>query len=466
MVDNKLKIKHLYWRAAFGPPLNTDYSKWYEYHLKKIFDGIVPHQPVVIDYWNHVKANVLKDLSDEAKAQYRKNERRARFDISEAILDRYTGNNNLLREKMTLFWMGHFACRTGSPPLMCQYYNTISENALGSFVVLLKAMIRNASLLQYLNNNQNRKAHPNENFSRELMELFSLGRSNYSEEDVQEAARALTGWGFNSDGDFLMRKDHHDFGTKTIFGQTGNFDGDDVIDLIINKNESARFIVTKIYKYFVNENIDPQRIDELVINFKKSGYHIGELMKSIFSSSWFSELHNIGCKIKSPVELVTGISRDFKVQFFDSNFRLNIYGLMGQVLFNPPNVAGWPGGKTWIDSSTLIFRNRLPKILLSEAPVTIEPKKQFDALENETMIQKPGKVKIAKTGCNFEMFLNATKSYSDDQLYENISKILNQKQPNEEVLNIIRQFTVLLSGDDKKIKTAIYLMSLPEYQLC
>lgn len=465
MIDNKLKIKHLYWRANFGPSLDTDYSKSYEYHLKTIFDGIKPHQPVVLDYWNQVKSDYLKDMSAEAKVQYRKNERRARYDIGDAILDRYAGDKNLLREKMTLFWMGHFACRVGNPAFMSQYYNAIAENALGKFELLLTAMTKNAALLQYLNNNQNRKAHPNENFARELMELFTLGRGNYTETDVLESARALTGWTFTPDGDFHFRKEHHDDGSKTIFGKTGNFNGDDLIKLILNKSECPTYLVTRIYKFFVNENVDPIRVKELEAGFIKSGLHIGELMKSIFSSTWFIDSQNVGSKIKSPVELISGMSRYFKIQFVEPTFRLNLYSVLGQVLFNPPNVAGWPGGKSWIDSSTLIFRNRLPKVLLSDASVSIEPKKSFDALESTPTVAKGTKAKKTNSICDFDSFLQLTSKLKDDQFCEQLSEILNQKQPSAEVFETIRSFTWKFEGNEKKIKTAIYLMGLPEYQL-
>lgn len=465
MIDNKLNIKHLYWRAGFGPSLGTDYSKSYEYHLKILFDGIKPHQPVVLEYWNQVKIDYLKDLSKEAKAQYRKNERRARYDIADAILNRYAENNNILREKMTLFWMGHFACRVGNPALMSQYYNAIAENSLGKFEHLLEAMTKNAALLQYLNNNQNKKAHPNENFARELMELFTLGRGNYTEGDVVETARALTGWTFNPDGEFMFRKEHHDHGSKTIFGKTGDFNGDDVIKLILNKSECPAYIVTRIYKFFVNENVDPIRIKELETGFVESGFHIGELMKTIFSSKWFVNNQNVGSKIKSPVELISGISRTFNLRFIDSTFRLNLYSVMGQVLFNPPNVAGWPGGKSWIDSSTLIFRSRLPKVLLNDAAISMEPKKSFDALETTPVVNKSTKTKKTNFICDFDVFIQSAAKLSDDRFSEQLSEILNQKQPSGEVFEMIRTLTGQFEGNEKKIKTAIYLMGLPEYQL-
>ena len=174
---------------------------------------------------------------------------------------------------------------------------------------------------------------------------------------------------------------------------------------------------------------------------------------------------NVGSKIKSPVELISGISRTFNLKFIDSTFRLNLYSVMGQVLFNPPNVAGWPGGKSWIDSSTLIFRSRLPKVLLNDAAISMEPKKSFDALETTPVVNKSTKTKKTNFICDFDVFIQSAAKLSDDRFSEQLSEILNQKQPSGEVFEMIRTLTGQFEGNEKKIKTAIYLMGLPEYQL-
>ena len=150
----------------------------------------------------------------------------------------------------------------------------------------------------FLNNQQNKKQHPNENFAREVMELFTLGRGNYTENDIKEAARAFTGWGYNVGGDFVFRKNQHDTGTKTVLGKTGNFDGDDIIDILLEQKQTAIFITKKVYKFFVNENIDAEKVEWLGNRFFQSGYNIKNLLEDIFISDWFYAEKNIGTKIK------------------------------------------------------------------------------------------------------------------------------------------------------------------------
>ncbi|MBL0340463.1 MAG: DUF1800 domain-containing protein [Bacteroidetes bacterium] len=368
---------------------------------------------------------------------------------------------------MTLFWMGHFACRIGNPKFMLTYYNTIGENALGSFGDLLKSMIRNAALLQYLNNNSNRKANPNENFARELMELFTLGIGNYSEKDVKEGARALTGWAFDADGNLLIRTEHHDNGVKTFLGQTGNFDGDAIVKILLEKKECATFIVTKVYKYFVNAIVDKNSIEALSTSFFKSGYNIELLLKNIFLSEWFYKKENIGTRIKSPIELISGMAKHFNITFTNPVARIPIQRVLGQTLFDPPNVAGWPENMNWIDSSTMIFRTRLPEVLLQDAETLIAPKEDFDAQEN-MRFQTDGALKGKKIQTQFDTtaFLKKFNATNSSNSTLSICNFLLQVKPDAATLKMIESFTSSSEGEIKSLKTAIYLMSLPEYQLC
>src|SRR5262249_34193319 len=187
--------------------------------------------------------------------------------------------------------------------------DVIRRNALGNFGDLLKEVSKSAAMLFFLNNQQNRKDHPNENFAREVMELFTMGRGNYTEQDIKEAARAFTGWGANAGGEFVFRKFQHDTGEKTVLGKSGNFDGDNIIDILIENKQTARFITRKIYRYFVNDEVNEAIVDKLANKFYQSNYDISELMKEIFSSDWFYDPKNIGSRIKSPVELIVGIRR-------------------------------------------------------------------------------------------------------------------------------------------------------------
>ena len=182
----------------------------------------------------------------------------------------------------------------------------IRTNALGSFADMLKAVSKSPAMLQFLNNQQNKKSHPNENFAREVMELFTMGRGNYTENDVKEAARAFTGWAFNAQGQFVFRKNQHDDGNKTFLGKTGNFDGDDILNMLLEHKQTANYISKKIYRYFVNENIDDRNQQWLSGRFYSNNYNIAKLLEDIYTSDWFYDEKNIGIRIKSPVELLAG----------------------------------------------------------------------------------------------------------------------------------------------------------------
>ena len=171
---------------------------------------------------------------------------------------------------------------------------------------------------KYLNNRQNVKERPNENFARELMELFTLGVGNYTEKDIKESARAFSGWSFKNNGDFFLRKQKHDYEEKTFFGKTGHFNGDDIIDIILEQKQCAKFICTKVYKYFINPNVDEDRLEEITTLFYKD-YNIEKLMQHIFTSDWFYNKENIGAKIKSPIELLVGIHRLVRVAYNNKN---------------------------------------------------------------------------------------------------------------------------------------------------
>src|SRR5690606_1773058 len=245
---------------------------------------------------------------------------------------------------------------------------------------LLKEVSRSASMLYFLNNQQNRKGRPNENFAREVMELFTLGRGNYTEKDIKEAARAFTGWTATRNGEFAFRKNYHDTGEKTVLGKTGNFDGEDVLDMILENRQTANIITRKIYAFFANEHGEHAVADHVADQFYRSGYNIGRLMESIFTSDWFYKPENIGARIKSPTELLVGIQRLLPMKLNNDNSLSNMQRVLGQRLLYPPNVAGWPGGRNWIDSSTLMMRLRIPQMFYDKDEFNITPKQDDDVM--------------------------------------------------------------------------------------
>ena len=212
------------------------------------------------------------------------------------------------------------------------------------------------------------------------MELFTLGRGNYSENDIKDAARAFTGWSANVKGEFVFRKFQHDTGNKTVLGRSGNFDGDDVLNILLEEKQTAKYITQKIYRFFVNEEINKEKNEWLADRFYKSDYNIASLMEDIFTADWFYEEKNIGSKIKSPVELLVGIQRMLPMELENEEALMVLQRILGQLLFYPPNVAGWPGGKSWIDSSSLMMRMRIPKLINDVDEMNVKPKVFADLL--------------------------------------------------------------------------------------
>lgn len=286
--------------------------------------------------------------------------------LNVAWINKMGASKAVLREKMTLFWHNHFATSTPLAFLMQMQNNTIRNHALGSFRELLHAISKDPAMIVYLDNQQNKKKAPNENFAREVMELFTLGEGQgYTETDIKEAARAFTGWHIDKRGDFCLNAKAHDEGSKTVFGKTGNWDGTDVVDMLLEKPETAQRIVTKVFRFFVNERPSPEIIDALAKRFRETDYNISDLMITIFGSSWFYKAEHKAAVIKSPAQLLVQYKRITAFESDRTNALVKVQEALGQVLFFPPNVAGWKGGRSWIDSTTLLTRMRLPGMLLT-----------------------------------------------------------------------------------------------------
>jgi uncharacterized protein (DUF1800 family) len=365
---------------------------------------------------------------------------------------------------MTLFWHGHFACRSNNPFFAQQLNNIQRTNALGSFKTLLVEVSKSPAMLQYLNNQQNRKGKPNENFARELMELFTLGRGNYSEQDIKESARSFTGWMYDKDGSFIFRQNLHDPGTKTFFGKIGNFEGENIIDIILEKPETAQFIARKVYKFFVNDNPNEAHVKELATHFYNSKYDIGSMMKKMFTSDWFYNPENVGTKIKSPAEFLVGLSREFYVTYNKPQVLIQLQSSLGQYLFNPPNVAGWPGGQSWIDSSSLMLRMRIPSLVLNDGEIDFSGKADP---EDEAVIALS---RTATTNANANMkpksYVNANADWP--KFLDTLPKGLTPLELTEFLLQpkLNAKITTMVSDNKGLRSTAVEITSMPEYQLC
>ena len=491
---NQMKNQHLMWRAGFGPAVEQ-LSDLAEFSPKQIYKALVKaadKKPEYIDVADDYLKGLFMGIEEVGRQEKKEMDKDERKKLQQMNRDGVRNLNmywmheivnsaSQLREKMAFFWHGHFACRNLNVFYQQGLLDVIRRNALGNFGTLLREVSKSAAMLNFLNNQQNRKDHPNENFAREVMELFTLGRGNYTEQDVKEAARSFTGWGANIKGDFQFRKFQHDDGSKTVLGRTGSFTGDEVLNILLEQKETAKYITQKVYKFFVNEKIDSERVQWLADRFYKSNYDIGKLMEDIFTSDWFYEEKNMGAKIKSPVELLVGIQRMLPMKLENEEALMLLQKVLGQLLFYPPNVAGWPGGKNWIDSSSLMMRMRIPKLINDVDEMNVSAKNDDDTMmgmkddDAQMNTLKKGGGKNAKrygggrqqinANVDWSLYVKNYESVPRENLAETISKILLQVKSSVS-MDLIKQFSDQ-TGRENFIKTAtLQIMCTPEYQLC
>jgi uncharacterized protein (DUF1800 family) len=355
---------HLYRRAAFGAN-RTELLDAVDRGPKETLDLLLSGRP---DY-DEIQGT-LNDAGRYASRKKSANPLRAWW------LYVMLHGGHPMREKMALFWHNHFATsisKVQDTSLMFRQNYLLRWHALGRFGPLLREMSRDGAMLVWLDSNSNVKSHPNENYARELMELFSLGVGNYTEKDIREAARAFTGW--HTDGDaFEFNPAAHDDGTKTVLGRTGNLNGEDVVKIVLGQPACARFLVRKLYRFFVSEALEPPDafLEPLCQAFRTSDYDITALMRTMLSSRHFYSEHAFRQRIKCPVEFVLGAVRavyresdekDREYRPLPQEVLVRRLEAMGQQLFAPPNVKGWPGGRAWLNTSTMLARDNFCQAL-------------------------------------------------------------------------------------------------------
>ena len=285
-----------------------------------------------------------------------------------------------LEEKMALFCHGLFA--TGGSKVAVGRALTFQvqmfrRHALGDFRTLLVELSKDPAMLFWLDNAQSHRAAVNENYGRELLELFSMGEGNYTEEDVKSAARAFTGWAFvrpmiSNTGvhqpDFVFLPDDHDDDEKQFLGETGRFNGEDIVDIIVSQPATAQFVAARLYNFFVADEPDQKAIDSLARVFVEADYDMCTVMRALFMSDFFKNARF--AKVKSPVEIIVSVSRMVGQYVYSEDGVLSdifpASGVqqdtvarsfwMGQELLNPPSVEGWHTGLEWIDSGTVVER--------------------------------------------------------------------------------------------------------------
>jgi uncharacterized protein (DUF1800 family) len=321
---------------------------------------------------NEAARSEVRRIINERRAQ----DRRMLGDLRRWWVGLMLGTRSPLQENLVLLWHSHFASRHRNVRdtfLMYQQNELFRKHAAGSFAELARAVVRDPAMLKFLNNDQNNKRKPNENLAREFMELFTLGEGNYTEDDIKQGARALTGF-FVEDNDFFFNKRRHDDKKKTILGKTGRLDGDDFVNVLLDQPACPRYIALKLYRHFVadvSDHLDevpaPNRevVLRMSVMLRKNRYRIGPVLEALFRSRHFYDPRIVGQKIKSPAQLVVGTARTLDTPTRSLATLSDGMHAMGQTLFDPPSVAGWDGGRSWINTSTLFTRQNVCTYLVT-----------------------------------------------------------------------------------------------------
>jgi uncharacterized protein (DUF1800 family) len=370
---------HLALRAGFGQTPDES-KKWSQQGMEAMLDHLVqtPSDNVAPPEWAYPTRDedLLQRIRNpattpEEKAQVQRDLNIRKSDHMADLINWWTlrmaRSPGPLVEKMTLFWHGHFATSADkvSAYRMWLQNETIRRYALSNFGTLVKAISCDPAMINWLDLGSSQKEHPNENFARELMELFTLGEGHYTEDDVKAAARSFTGYRVVGPAEqFRFVAGQYDQSDKIFLGKTGPWRGDQVIDIILSQPQCAKFIATKIWRFFVYDDPAPQLVDALVEQFLRCKYELKPFMKIVLSSQEFFSPQARNSIIKSPVQFLVQGQRTLGLPLPTGQSLTFIYRQLGQTPFYPPNVKGWDGGKSWINTATLTYRYELARELV------------------------------------------------------------------------------------------------------
>ena len=393
------QARHLLMRAGYGTTPGK-LVRWHGLGLDAAVDRLVDYQSVSLgdlepadldpdtvrpltaqERRELFKARAAKDQRAQDKFRRMRvaanaEDRRMHAALQRWWVERMANTPRPTEERLTMLWHGHFATRhrdVRDAYLMQQQNAFFREHANGSFADLARGIVQDPAMIKFLNNDQNRKLRPNENLARELMELFTLGEGHYTEADIKAGARALTGYHVD-DNDFAFRGFQHDSGEKTILGQTDTFNGDSFVKLLLAHEACSRFIALKLYRHFVADVSDDwdlldagtqQVVQDLAKLLREQDYQIKPVLTKLFKSQHFYDAGIVGKQIKSPVQVVVGTIHQTAAPLRNDRAIATALTGMGQQLFEPPSVAGWEGGRAWINTSTLFMRQNTCAYLLT-----------------------------------------------------------------------------------------------------
>lgn len=370
-------------------------------------------------------------------------------------LDRMKETHSPLIEKMTLFWHGHFATsaqKVKNAYWMWRQNDIFRRHALGNFITLLREISRDPAMMIYLDLARSRRDHPNENWAREVMELFTLGIGHYSEEDIRQSARAFTGYRINlTNQQFRFEPRQHDAGRKSFMGRSGNFSGDEILDLIVQQQACPQLIGWKLCRFFVEDAPSPQLVSSVAAALRQNHFELRPVLQEIFSSAEFYSDRVIRSQIKSPVQFLVQSCRLLETDFPRREITQNALQQMGQDLFAPPNVKGWDGGKSWISTATLLFRNNFANFLL-----------------NGTANQPNVPSDLQRTPIHLAKIIPEKLRDKPEELVANLARRLFQAQPTAKQTGTFVAYLKTRAPDrgDETMRSLLHLMmSTPQYQL-
>jgi uncharacterized protein (DUF1800 family) len=476
---------HLLNRAGFGgtpDEIEKLASLGHEKAVNYLVDYEKTPDPTRDPDWAHPdptraeKRRAAKNATPEQRQQMQKDERQQDnqrlLELRGWWLNRMAKGPRPFQERMTLFWHGHFATsvdKVKDPYYMWRQNELFRRLATGNWLELLTEAGKDPAMLVWLDQAQSRKDHPNENFAREVMELFALGEGHYTEKDITEAARALTGWSLEQDSQkFIDRPNIHDNGDKTIFGDTGNFDGEDFIRKIVEQPQAALFISAKLWNFFAGQMPSPQLNADLADLFRRNGNNFKPLMRAMFNIEDFYDPAIVRNQVKSPVQWLVGSVRMLECELPPPLVSTNLLRGMGQDIFAPPNVKGWDGGMAWITTNNLLTRYNQSALLAQgdmgvAADLVTGPAKnpaKVKQIQNRMRNMRAGGVNVGKIFTEDEL-------KNKDMLLAAMEKRLLQTSLSGKQEQAVREYIDGKSKlDESDVRDAIRLvMCTPEYQV-
>ncbi len=423
-----------------------------------------------------MEIKAAKDRGEDFQArarQVRMMEGDEMLDLRRWWLDRMINGPAPLLEKMTLFWHGHFA--TSAQKVQDAYWmwlqnDTLRRSAFGNFGTLVKKISRDPAMMIYLDLQQSRKEHPNENWARELMELFTVGIGNYTEQDIRESARAFTGYRIDmTTQQFRFAPFQQDHGPKTFMGRTGNLNGDDIIDTLVNEPACAQFIGRKLWRFFVEDEPSNAIVDLVAVSLRAHNFEIRPVLREIFTSAEFYSERVIGNQIKSPIQYIVQTSKLLDAPPPAPIAFQNAMRQMGQILFAPPNVKGWDGGKEWISTSTLLFRYNFANYLINGDAI-LPPNNQQRRQGADVGFGRAAQLaeQVRREPIDLSKLAPADVRNKPRKVVDLLARRFFQTRPEEKEVDTFVKFLEARGADttDATLRELIHLMmSTPQFQL-